>query len=355
MGPSLNVIYADDQGHIGYQAVGFIPVRQGGLSTVPVNAGTGEWLGYVPFDQLPSAEDPVNGILATANSRVAPDDYPYQLTLEWAAPYRNERIWKWLAGKIQEKKLVPADMLSLQTDIYSSLDQELARRYAYAIDHTPSADKQLRQAADLLRSWNGVISANSAPAAVVSAARQAFWPMLLKPKLGNSWQLYSWGEKMFAEEEFVAHAPARWLPSGYPNWDEFLTAIVRQGLDDEHAPYDVSQWQYGDIRKIELEHPLYGNLPCFKRWTGTGPQPKYGDTTTVDQMGATLGPSQRLTVDWSNLDHSTENIVYGQSGNPLSPWYSDQWPYWYGLKTFTLPFSDQAVVAASRHTLRLTP
>jgi penicillin amidase len=179
--------------------------------------------------------------------------------------------------------------------------------------------------------------------------------MLLKPKLGNSWQLYSWGEKMFAEEEFVAHAPARWLPSGYPNWDEFLTAIVRQGLDDEHAPYDVSQWQYGDIRKIELEHPLYGNLPCFKRWTGTGPQPKYGDTTTVDQMGATLGPSQRLTVDWSNLDHSTENIVYGQSGNPLSPWYSDQWPYWYGLKTFTLPFSDQAVVAASRHTLRLTP
>jgi penicillin amidase len=147
-GPSLNVIYADDQGHIGYQAVGFIPVRQGGLSTVPVNAGTGEWLGYVPFDQLPSAEDPVNGILATANSRVAPDDYPYQLTLEWAAPYRNERILKWLAGKIQEKKLVPADMLSLQTDIYSSLDQELARRYAYAIDHTPSADKQLRQAAD---------------------------------------------------------------------------------------------------------------------------------------------------------------------------------------------------------------
>ena len=59
-------------------------------------------------------------------------------------------------------------------------------------------------------------------------------------------------------------------------------------------------------------------------------------------MGATLGPSQRLTVDWSNLDNSTENIVYGQSGNPLSPWYSDQWPYWYGRTTFTLPFSEQA-------------
>ncbi len=158
-GPSLNVIYADDQGHIGYQSVGFIPIRDGGISTVPATAGTHEWQGFVPFDQMPSAEDPVNGILATANSRIAPDGYPYQLTLEWAAPYRNERIWKWLAGK---NKLTPADMLTLQGDIYSSLDQELGRRYAYAIDHTTRADNQLRQAADLLRSWDGVMNSNSA-------------------------------------------------------------------------------------------------------------------------------------------------------------------------------------------------
>ena len=77
-GPSLNVIYADDQGHIGYQAVGFIPIRDGGLTTVPVPAGTHEWQGFVPFDQMPSAEDPANGILATANSRITPDGYPYR-------------------------------------------------------------------------------------------------------------------------------------------------------------------------------------------------------------------------------------------------------------------------------------
>jgi penicillin G amidase len=351
-GPSLNVIYADDQGHIGYQAVGFIPIRDEGLSTVPIAAGTHEWQGFVPFDQMPSAEDPVNGILATANARITPDGYPYQLTLEWAAPYRNERIWKWLAGK---NNLTPADMLNLQGDIYSSLDQELGRRYAYAIDHSTKADNQLRQAADLLRSWDGVINANSAAAATIAAARQAFWPMVLKPKLGDDWRLYSWGEKAFAEEEIVTHSPAQWLPSGYANWDEFLAAIMKQGLAAEHAPADLKTWQYGQIRKIDLEHPLYGMLPWFKKWTGTGPQPRYGDVTTVDQMGATLGPSQRLTVDWSNLDDSTENIVYGQSGNPLSPWYADQWPYWYGRTTFTLPFTEQAIAAGAKHTLRLTP
>lgn len=351
-GPSLNVIYADDQGHIAYQAVGFIPIRDGGLSAVPVAAGTHEWQGFVPYDQMPSAEDPVNGILATANSRITPDGYPYQLTLEWASPYRNERIWKWLAGK---NKLTPADMLTLQGDIYSSLDQELGRRYAYAIDHSPRADSQLRQAADLLRSWDGVINANSAAAATIAAARQAFWPMTLKPRLGDDWRLYGWGEKAFAEEELVTHSPAQWLPSGYANWDDFLTAIMKQGLAAEHAPANLKTWQYGQIRKIDLEHPLYGMLPWFQSWTGTGPQPRYGDVTTVDQMGATLGPSQRLTVDWSNLDNSPENIVYGQSGNPLSPWYSDQWPYWYGRKTFTLPFTEPAVSSGARHTLRLTP
>jgi penicillin amidase len=354
-GPSLNVIYADDQGHIGYQAVGFIPIRKDGIPSVPVASGTHEWQGFVPFEAMPSVEDPVNGILATANSRVAPDGYPYQITLEWAAPYRNERIWKWLAGKVQEKKLTPEDMLSLQMDIYSALDQELAHRYAYAIDHTPSADKQLRQAADLLRTWDGVMSANSAPAAVITAARHAFWPILLKPKLGDDWPLYSWSEKFFAEEELVTHSPAQWLAPGYANWDEMLTSVLRQGLAAEHAPPDLRSWQYGAMRKIDLEHPLYGMLPWFKNWTGTGAQPLSGDATTVKQMNGLLGPSQRLTVDWGNLDRSTENIVFGQSGDPLSPWYGDQWPFWYGGTTFALPFSDQAVADGAKHTLRLTP
>jgi len=354
-GPSLNVIYADDQGHIGYQAVGFIPVRKDGISNVPVPSGTHEWQGFIPYDSMPSVADPVNGLLATANSRISPDGYPYQITLEWAAPYRNERIWKWLAGKVQEKKLAPADMLALQTDIYSALDQELARRYAYAIDHTPSAGKQLRQAADLLRSWDGVMNSNSAPAAVITAARHAFWPIVLKPKLGDDTPLYGWGEKAFAEEELVTHSPAQWLAPGYANWDEMLTAVVKEGLATEHTPSDLKTWQYGAMRKIDLEHPLYGMLPWFKKWTGTGPQPFSGDATTVKQMNGLLGPSQRLTVDWGNLDQSTENIVYGQSGNPLSQWYGDQWPLWLGGTTFTLPFSEQAVADGAKHTLRLTP
>ena len=106
---------------------------------------------------------------------------------------------------------------------------------------------------------------------------------------------------------------------------------------------------------VELDHPLYRMLPFFKNWTGTGVQPQSGDGATVKQVGRAFGPSQRLTVDWSDIDSSTENIVMGESGNPLSPYYRDQWRYWYGGTTYPLPFTEKAVAAATQHTLRLIP
>jgi penicillin amidase len=350
--PTLNVIYADDQGHIGYQAIGYIPNRPTGIKGTPIADTQHEWQGFIPFDQMPSTLDPANGILATANSRITPDNYPYQVTLEWASPYRNERIWKWFSGK---DKLTPADMLTLQTDIYSELDQEFAQRFAYAIDHAHSTDARLRQAADLMRSWNGVVGIDSAPAAIVAAAKHAFWPMLLQPKLGEDWKLYEWASSAFAQEEIIMHAPAQWLPKEYSTWDDFLAACVNHGLDEDLAPTDLRTWRYGYAHPIEIEHPLYGMLPWFKKWTGTGAQAQSGDTSTVKQVGRTFGPSQRFTMDWSNIDASTENIVMGQSGDPLSAYYRDQWTYWYDGTTFALPFTDASVAAATSHTLRLLP
>jgi penicillin amidase len=356
-GPTQNIAYADDQGHIGYQAVGLFPIRPAGLSPVPVvETGTAadndhEWQGYVPFAQLPTAFDPEYGILATANSRIAPDGFPYPLALNWDAPYRNERIWKWLAG---HKKLTAADMLTLQMDTFSEVDRGLAQRFAYAIDRAPKANAKLRQAADLLRSWDGVIKKDSVAAEIVDAAKRALWPMVLEPKLGSDWQLYDWQSKNFVQEEMVDKESPAWLPQKYKSWDDLMTAAVAQGMTDEHAPASLREWTYGSRHVINVKHPLYAMLPLFG-WTATGPHQLWGDETTVNHVRGLLGASQRLTVDWGNIDSSTENIVMGESGDPVSPNYLDQWPSWYVGKTFPMPFTVQAVAAATQHTLRLTP
>jgi penicillin amidase len=121
------------------------------------------------------------------------------------------------------------------------------------------------------------------------------------------------------------------------------------------APAEVTRWSYGSWHKVDIEHPLAQFLPLVGRVAGTGDQPLSGDTTTVKQVGRAFGPSQRFTMDWSDIDASTENIVLGESGNPYSPYFRDQWNDYYGGTTFALPFTPNAVTAATRHTLRLLP
>ncbi len=350
--PTQNVVYADDQGHIAYHAIGRIPLRPAGLVGVPIHDSAHEWQGYIPFESMPSAVDPPSGLLATANSRVTTDSSPYPLSLEWADPYRAERIYKTLQGRDQ---LRPEDMLALQTDIYSEVDQEMGQRFAYAIDHASKTDVRLRAAADLMRTWDGRLNTDSAAAAVVTQARKALWPLLLRPRLGRDAADYVWAESNFAEEEIVMHARPEWLPPGYTNWNDLLTEAVRRGLDAGKAPENVTAWSYGSVSTIDIEHPLAELLPFISRMAGTGPQPISGDTTTVKQINRNLGPSQRFTMDWSNMDKSTENIVLGESSNPYSPYFRDQWNDWYNGTTFALPFTPAAVTAHARHTLRLLP
>jgi len=351
--PTQNVVYADDQGHVAYQAVGRVPLRPAGLQGLPIPDTTHEWQGYIPYERMPGVFDPPSGFVATANSRVTTPDSPDLLSLDWVEPYRAERIYKQLQGR---DHLTPKDMLAVQNDIYSEVDQELGQRFAYAIDHADGVDGRLRQAADLMRSWDGRLSTDSAAASLVTRTRGELWPMLLEPKLGKEIAgVYSWYEKNFAQEEIVMHANPGWLPAKYKNWDAFLTDAVRKAIKKGKAPSDVSRWSYGSWHVVDLEHPLAALLPDWAHFAGTGALPLSGDNTTVKQVGRTFGPSQRFTMDWSDIDGSTEDIVLGESGNPLSPYYRDQWADWYSGTTFALPFSDAAVAAQTRHTLRLVP
>jgi penicillin amidase len=361
--PTQNVVYSDDQGHIAYHAVGRVPMRPAGLVGIPIQDTSHEWGGqftrsrlnpdvYIPFDAMPKAFDPPSGLLATANSRVTTEKSPDPISLEWIDPYRVERIYKSLEGR---DHLTPADMLAVQTDVYSEVDQELGHRFAYAIDHTPSADARLKKAADLMRSWDGRLTTDSAAASIVTQARHALWPLILEPKLGADAKEYHWSESNFAEEEIIMHSSADWLPPAYKNWDELLTDAVRKGMEEGKAPADVARWSYGSWHVVDIEHPLAVYLPLIERIAGTGEQPLSGDTTTVKQVGRDFGPSQRFTMDWSNIDGSPENIVLGESGNPYSPYFRDQWKDWYGGTTFALPFTPAAVAAETRHTLRLLP
>jgi penicillin amidase len=62
-----------------------------------------------------------------------------------------------------------------------------------------------------------------------------------------------------------------------------------------------------------------------------------------------------MTVDLSNLDQSTLNLVTGEAGNLFSPYYMDQWKAWYDGTTFPWPYSKSAEERARAHQLTLQP
>ncbi|HKE31249.1 MAG TPA: penicillin acylase family protein, partial [Candidatus Angelobacter sp.] len=182
--PSQNVVYADVDGHIGYQSMGFVPTRAAGDGTLPESGADGkhDWTGYVPFDKLPSLYDPPSGIIATANGRIAPDGYPYLLATQWFPPYRTERIYHVLESK---QKFSPDDMLALQTDITSEYDRFFADRFVYAIDHNSKASEQARKAANIMRGFDGRMATDAAAPTIEVVSRIFLWKILLESKLGN--------------------------------------------------------------------------------------------------------------------------------------------------------------------------
>jgi penicillin amidase len=351
--PSQNVVYGDIDGNIGYQSMGFVPVRVSGDGTVPVSGADGkhDWTGYLPFDKMPSVYNPPSGIIATANSKITADGYPYQLATQWFPPYRTERIYQVLEEP--GKKFSPRDMLALQTDIASNYDRFFSESFVAAIDHNNKASARAKEAAGIMRGFDGFMASNSAAATIEVKARQALWELLLEPKLGPDWTRYEWSESSVVLENIVRNRPNRWLAPEYANFDELLTAAVDSAVKD--GPSDLRSWQYGRAFPVEISHLVFAAIPGFKHWAGPGLQPQSGGSFTVKQVGRTFGPSERMTVDFSNLDASTFNIVLGESGQPFSPFYMDQWPAWYGNSTFTLAYSDAAVQGAKAHELVLKP
>ena len=105
----------------------------------------------------------------------------------------------------------------------------------------------------------------------------------------------------------------------------------------------------------EIQHPILGKVPVIQHWSGPGVHDQSGSGYTVKAVSRNHGPSERFTANLADLDQSTLNIVTGQGGNFLSPYYMDQWKAWYEGTTFTLPFSAKAVDAAKAHRLVLEP
>ncbi len=348
--PGQNFVYADVEGTIGYTCTGVYPVRRAGDGTMPVPAGdpTFGWDGEIEADELPWGADPERGFLVTANNRVHDASYPHLIGHDFHVAHRAGRIADVLTAGDEHDV---ASTVALQADTVSATAREIVDALGRL---EPSNDDQ-RLALDLLRSWDGDVRADSAAAALFQTWSAAVARRALAPLLGE--ELFG---RYHADRE-VWHCSV--LPGLVREGDpEPLAAALEDAvaeLRDRLGP-DHERWRWGALHRLRLTHPLAA-IPGLEALFTAADVEIGGDESTVMQVSfdsrgrldAVVIPSWRAVYDLADLDRSVGVLPAGISGNPASPHWNDQGPLWLAGETHPLPFSDEAVVAASVAEMRL--
>lgn len=370
--PSQNLVYADVDGNIGYQAPGAIPVRARGDGTVPVPGWTSAygWKGYIPYDALPSVYNPPSGYIVTANNAAVGSGFPYLITRDWEYGYRANQILLRLKDLLASgKKVTAAEFSAVQADTYDAIAADLAPILrAVAADQDPSSGTA--RGARLLAGWDYHDDADSAAAAYFNI----FWRTLLADAFGRKLPASAppaGGDRWFAVVQNLAAQPDSpwWTDAklGVTSRDEMFAHVADQAWAEATRLMggDSSNWRWDRIHTIELTNASFGTsgIAPIEWLFNRGPYPVGGSSSVVDAVGwdASVGyqvdwvPSMRQVIDLSDFDKSTWVNLTGASGHAFNPNYTDQTPLWQTNKTRPWPFSAAAVAKTVDKTLTLRP
>jgi len=164
--PTHNIVYADVEGNIGEHSVGLAPIRKNFTGTMPVPGDAGyEWAGWIPVPELPHEFNPARGFVVTANQRVTPDNFPFNVGYEWVEPYRANRVKEVLSQAASSgHKFTREDMEQLQADVTSLPARELLQLLGSAARNSDDP------AAQMLLRWNAVLDRESSAAALYAVS-----------------------------------------------------------------------------------------------------------------------------------------------------------------------------------------
>jgi len=340
--PMQNVVMADVEGNIAYQAAGVAPKRviNQGLYGVAPSIGWEkqyDWTGYVPYDHLPTSTNPEQGWLATANQKIVASNEPNPLTGDWDLPTRYDRIVDLIKSKkshnLESMKIMQADTLSLGATPLLDLFKSSSPSHPLG-----------SQALQISQGFNGDMKVDSAAALIFNA-----WADQLTRSL------FSRLSYLFTENYGARHFRLPLIVQlqnpNSPWCDDPKTAPIETCQDASNKAFDKaldylsneygkdpSKWSWGVAHTALSEHrpltkvPFLGSLFNLKT-------PFAGDSFSVNvgrlQLLRSSNPyetlqaaSLRTVYDLSDLEQSVFIYQTGQSGWVQSKLYRNMNPLW---------------------------
>ena len=354
LGPAINLCWADASGSIGVSAYGAIPHRPLGDGRFPVPGWVPgyTWDGLVPLDALPSVVNPREGYVSTANDDWSAAGVKLPYPGHFASSDRAIRARD--LGKSHARAVV-ADMRGMQADVYSPY----AARIVQAIRALPLSDPRAVRARTVLSSWDARAERRGPSRLFFTFLRhvKASIPDTESGGTGGAWVTWSLLERMIAGQAHVG----TWRR--VPEIDKALAGALdeverRDGKDPKH-------WSWGRTHRIAYPHPLAAGLPpLLARRLLFRPVELPGEWHTLDVAGFRLDgdddsvvhiPSARIIVDLGNPDAARVSLPLGQSGQVFDRHAKDQQRRWAAVRDYPLPFTADAVSAATISTMSFVP
>ncbi len=346
--PGENMIWADKEGNIGWQAVGIAPIRNNfsGLVPVPGN-GTYEWEGYLPIIEKPNTLNPKKGFIATANQNVTPESYTHwnAIGYTWSDPFRGNRINEILSPNdsltLEDLKAIQVDYLSLPARALTPMLLKIAMQ-----------DRN-DEAKSTLENWDYQLDSNSTAAAIYAAferaleelAHEKLVPKEVQPFIQriNLIKIIDWlndpNSETFGSDPETARTT-------------LLTQAFQQGVNSlaQQLGPDMTRWQYGQakLKHTFLEHSLSKLVDKkTQKLLNLGPLPRGGNAYTPGSTGSDYrqrsGASFRMIVNTGDWDATIATNAPGQSGDPASPFYKNLFEPWANDHYFPVYFSRSKI------------
>ncbi|MFX1390228.1 MAG: penicillin acylase family protein [Promethearchaeota archaeon] len=342
-----NIVYGDVDGNIAIRPTGNVPIRDDskipvghlGNGTIPYNGsnGEGEWIGYIPFEDLPNTINPSQKYLASANQIVAGPNWNYTkyfLQNEYNDGYRARRINDVLS-KAPDGTVSIDTMKALQHDVNSSAAEAFI---PYLIDvinfeYGSSPPPQIANVITELEGWKYVMDKDFAAPTIYRKWRDYFLDYTFNDEFNN---LGAVGSPSIAVLEYLMKEDelSHWFDDINTAPVETRNETMLKALDDTiiwledfYDSSDPSTWKWGDIHQVYFEHLT------FLEPLSVGPFPYDGEGRTVMPSNVNIrsgvgiargGASERLIIDFSNINNTISVIPSGERGYPNSKHYSDQ-------------------------------
>jgi penicillin amidase len=335
-GATQNFVYADVKGNIGWYAAGRIPIRKVGDGSMPYDGATndGDWVGVIPFDELPSLYNPADGFIVTANQRIVGTSYKYtQVSRDAAPPWRARRIYDLLKANT---KVTMDDVAKIQLDAFNLP----VKNFAAEIVKLNAGSQATIEA---LTNWDGIMRPDSKAALIAAEIRSCTASKIAADNPGVPSGIIL---TRVIDYGVMQSKPDRWLPKSYPDYASLTKACDAETAASFPTKYgaDPLGWTWSAMTKSRFPHPL-AVAPLIGGQFAT---PSIGIAGSRETPNVASFVSMRHIASPGNWDATRHVIPLGQSGNPQSAHYKDQFELWRTGAPAVFPFTKQAVDSATQ-------